>query len=133
MIAPRIEPAELLAGQALAEHVVGHQMLRHRLRHRLVLEAEIAQHLHRTLVGDVGARRVSQPYFVTRMCLTPYMPSSAAAVAPAGPLPTTSTSVSIGLLVIILSLVVSLVAIVIARPSSAGAPALRRASSGSRR
>jgi hypothetical protein len=75
----------------------------------------------------------SQPYFVTKMCLTPYMPSSAAAVPPAGPLPTTSTSVSIGLLVIILSLVVLLVAIVIQRPSSAGAPAPRRASSGSRK
>lgn len=27
----------------------------------LVLKAEIAQHLHRTLIGDVGARRIRQP------------------------------------------------------------------------
>src|SRR5690349_8919981 len=45
----------------------------------------------------IWARGVSasQPYFVIRTCLTPYMPRSAAEVAPAGPLPTTRTSVSI--------------------------------------
>src|SRR6516225_8329722 len=60
----------------------------------------------------------SQPYLVIRMCLTPYMPSSAADVAPAGPLPTTSTSVSMGLLVILLSLVVLLVMILRSAPVS---------------
>ena len=61
MVAPGIEPPELFTGEALAEHVVRHQVLLGRLGERLVLEAEIAQDFHRPLVGDVSPRRIGEP------------------------------------------------------------------------
>ena len=59
--APRAHPRQLLAGEARAEHLVAHQGLRRRLGDHLVLESHVAQDLDRPLVGDVRARRVSQP------------------------------------------------------------------------
>src|SRR5882724_6910099 len=62
----------------------------------------------------------SQPYLVTRICLTPYMPSNAADVAPAGPLPTMSTSVSM-ILAIVLSTLFRLLRDYLIRLPTAGA------------
>jgi hypothetical protein len=61
VIAPGIKPSELFARKALAEHVVGHQLLGRRLSDRLLLDAKVAQHLHGPLIGDVGARGIGQP------------------------------------------------------------------------
>ena len=61
MVTPGIEPPELFAGEALAEHVIRHQVLLGRLGERLLLKAEIPQDFHRPLVGDVSARRIGEP------------------------------------------------------------------------
>ena len=63
MLAPGLQPADLLAGQRGAEDVFAHQVLLGGEQIGLVLDlaAEIAQHFHRALVGDVGARRVGEP------------------------------------------------------------------------
>ena len=59
--APGADPAELVAGQRGAEHRVAHQVLRHGERRGLLLDAEVAEDLHRPLVGDVGPGRVGRP------------------------------------------------------------------------
>ena len=59
--APRPQPAELVAGEAGAEHGFAHQLVRRGLGQHVLLDAEVAKHLHRALVGDVGARRVRRP------------------------------------------------------------------------
>ena len=53
----------LLAGERGAEDVLAHQVLLGGVEIGLGLDllAEVAQHLHGALVGDVGARRVGQP------------------------------------------------------------------------
>ena len=58
---PSLHAADLLAGERGAEDVVAHQLLVSRVHHRLVLDLapQVAQHLHRALVGDVRARRVA--------------------------------------------------------------------------
>jgi hypothetical protein len=63
MIAPALHPADLFACKALAEHVLAHQILV-RAEHiglGLDLLAQIPQHFHGALVGNVRARRVGQP------------------------------------------------------------------------
>ena len=61
--APGLHPAQLLTGEAFAEDVVAHQLLMGGVQHRLGLDlgAKVAQHLHRALVGDMGAGGVGQP------------------------------------------------------------------------
>ena len=59
--APAAHAAEFFAGQRGAEHVVAHQMIGRRVEHGVLLEPQVAQDLHRPLVGDVGTRRVGQP------------------------------------------------------------------------
>jgi hypothetical protein len=56
-----VQPAQLLAGQRGDERRLAHQVLRGGLGDHLLLQAGVAQHLHRALVGDVRARRVGQP------------------------------------------------------------------------
>ena len=59
--APGLDPADLLAGDRRAEHGVADQFVRGRVREHLVLDPEVAEDLHRPLVGDVRARRVGRP------------------------------------------------------------------------
>ena len=59
--APRLQPHDLLAGQARGEQGVAHLVPRGGVLAGLVLDAEVAQHLHRALVGDVRAGRVRHP------------------------------------------------------------------------
>ncbi len=61
--APSARAAQLLPGQRGAERVGSHQFLGGGLGVGLGLDlrAEVAQHLHRALVGDLRARRVRQP------------------------------------------------------------------------
>ena len=63
VLAPALHAADLLAGERGAEDVLAHQVLLGGEHIGLVLDvaAEIAQHLHGALVGDVGARRVGEP------------------------------------------------------------------------
>ena len=61
MVAPGLDPAELLPGQALAEHGVGHELLWCGQPHGLVLELQVAQDLHGPLVRDVRPGRVGEP------------------------------------------------------------------------
>jgi hypothetical protein len=63
MVAPALHPADLLAGKAFAEHVLAHQVLVRAEHVGLVLDlpAQIPQHFHGALVGDVRARRIGQP------------------------------------------------------------------------
>ncbi len=63
MVAPALHAADFFAGDRRAEDVLAHQVLFGREHIGLVLDvaAEIAQNLHRALVGDVGARRVGEP------------------------------------------------------------------------
>jgi hypothetical protein len=55
--APGLHPAQLLTGERDAEDVVAHKLLVGGVLHRLVLDlgTQVAQHLHRALVGDVRA------------------------------------------------------------------------------
>lgn len=92
--APGVDPADLLTGDAGAEHGVADQTVLGGVRQYLVLDAEIAEHLHGPLVGDVRAGVLAvHRYFVIMMVSTPSVESSSAAEAPAGPEPTTTTSV----------------------------------------
>ena len=59
--APGLQPHDLLAGQARGEQGVAHLIPRRGVLARLLLQPEVAQHLHRALVGDVGPRRVRHP------------------------------------------------------------------------
>src|SRR5487761_370954 len=59
--APGEDAADLLAGDARAEDGVADQCVRRGVREHLVLDAEVAEDLHRPLVGDVRARRVGRP------------------------------------------------------------------------
>jgi hypothetical protein len=63
VVAPAFHPADLLARKAFAEDVLAHQILMGGEQVGLVLDllAEIAQHLHGALVGDMRARRVGKP------------------------------------------------------------------------
>ena len=61
MVAPGLDPAELLPGQALAEHGVGHELLWCGQPHGLVLKLQVAQDLHGPLVRDVRPGRVGEP------------------------------------------------------------------------
>ena len=61
MGAPGQQAPELLASQRSAEHVVAHVVLGSALGLDLVLDAEVANDLHRALVGDVRARRAAGP------------------------------------------------------------------------
>ena len=63
MRAPRLHPADFLTGEAFAKDVLAHQALIHAIQINLILDlaAQIAQHFHSALVGDVRARRVGQP------------------------------------------------------------------------
>ena len=91
---PRADAADLLPRDARAEHGVADQRVLGRVGQHLLLDAEVAEDLHRTLIGDVRPRRVRRPPILgdhdVRM---PRLDSSSAAVAPAGPEPTTTTSV----------------------------------------
>ena len=58
---PRPHPAQLVAGEAGTEHGFAHQRVRRGRGQHILLNAEIAKHLHRALIGDVGARRVRRP------------------------------------------------------------------------
>ena len=92
---PRPHPAQLVAGEAGAEHGFAHQLVRRGLGQHVLLDAEIAKHLHRALIGDVGARRVRRPPVLGQHhVLDPEVASASAAAPPAGPLPMISTSVS---------------------------------------
>ena len=59
--APGAHAADLVPGQARAEHGVAHQSLRRAVGQDVVLDAEVAHDLDRALVGDVRARRVGRP------------------------------------------------------------------------
>ena len=63
MHAPAFHAADLLSGQRGAEDVFAHQFLvgGEEIGFVLHIAAEIAQHLHGALVGDMGARRIGQP------------------------------------------------------------------------
>jgi hypothetical protein len=63
VLAPAFHAAQLLAREAHAEHVLAHQVLIGGVLIGLGFDvsSEIAQNLHRTLVGDVRARRVGEP------------------------------------------------------------------------
>jgi hypothetical protein len=63
VVAPAFHAADLFARKAFAEDVLAHQVLMRGEHIGLVLDlvAEIAQHLHGALVGDVRARRVGKP------------------------------------------------------------------------
>ena len=63
VFSPAFHAADLFPGKAFAEDVFAHQILMHAVHvgFRLDLVPQIAQHLHASLVGDVGARRVRQP------------------------------------------------------------------------
>ena len=59
--APGLQAHDLLARQARGEQGVAHLVPRRGVLAGLLLEPEVAQHLHGALVGDVGARRVRHP------------------------------------------------------------------------
>ena len=63
VFSPAFHAADLFPGKAFAEDVFAHQILMHAVHvgFRLDLVPQIAQHLHASLVGDVGARRVRKP------------------------------------------------------------------------
>ncbi|MNN18983.1 hypothetical protein D3C81_1322070 [compost metagenome] len=54
--APGLQPRDLGAGEAGGPHIVAHQRVGRGQRQHAVLDAEIAEHLHGALVGDVGTR-----------------------------------------------------------------------------
>ena len=56
--APGHHAGELAARERGREHLLAHQVLRQRAAHDALLDAEVAEDLHRALVGDVRARRV---------------------------------------------------------------------------
>ena len=58
---PRLQPGDLLPGQAGGEQGVAHLVPRGGVLAGLVLDPQVAQHLHRALVGDVRPRRVRDP------------------------------------------------------------------------
>ena len=59
--APGLQAQDLLTGQAGGEERVAHLVPRRGLLPGGVLETEVAEHLHSTLVRDVGARPVGDP------------------------------------------------------------------------
>ena len=59
--APGQDAADLLTRDRRAEHGVAHELVRRRLGEDLLLDPEIAEDLHRALVGDVRARGVGRP------------------------------------------------------------------------
>src|ERR1700722_17419815 len=63
VVAPTLHSADFLTRQTLTEYVLAHQFLGRSVHHGLSLDfwAEVAQHFHRALIGDVRARRVGQP------------------------------------------------------------------------
>jgi hypothetical protein len=58
---PSTDPADLLARDGRAEHRVADELVRRGVRLDLILDAEVAEDLHRPLVGDVRPRRVGGP------------------------------------------------------------------------
>ena len=63
MISPAFHPADLFPCEALTKDVLSHQILMRAVHVGLGLDlvTKITQHLHRSLVGDMRARRVGQP------------------------------------------------------------------------
>jgi hypothetical protein len=59
--APGAQAHQLFAGQAGGEQGVAHLLPGRGVLDGLVLDAQIAQHFHGALVGDVGPRGVGQP------------------------------------------------------------------------
>ena len=59
--APGRDPAELLAGQGVQKIVLPISSCGVASAHHLLLDAQVAQRLHRALVGDVRTRGVRQP------------------------------------------------------------------------
>ena len=63
MLSPALHPTDFFTGEAFAEHVLAHEILLGSKEIGLVLNvlSEVAQHLHRALVGDVRAGCIGQP------------------------------------------------------------------------
>src|SRR5262249_33565226 len=59
--APSADPADLLARDRGAEHGIADEFVRRRVGKDLVLDTEVAEDLHRALVGDVRPRGVRRP------------------------------------------------------------------------
>ena len=109
MCAPTFHASNFFAREAFAKNVFAHQILFCGLHIGLGLNvmAQIAQHLHRALIGDMRAWCVCQPTIaVHHHIIDAIAGQQCRAEEPAGPVPMIRTSVVISAIIFILRVLI---------------------------